>query len=1346
MPPLLPLGYLLKDEFEIIELLATGGMGEVYRARQDALDRDVAIKVLLPGEDAQLFVKEAKRQATIRHPHVLDVFTAGQDSTSGVLYIVMPLMARTLESEAPPMHPLDVVRWLTPVAQALDYIHGRNLLHRDLKPRNLLISADGTIYIADFGIAKDLSAGSTASKITGTDDYMAPEQRRAERLSPATDVYALAVIAYRLLTAQLPFVNSLDSLSKNPRSVTRFLPSLGSAIDTVFATALERAPSKRFQTASAFITALREASTPTAAPLPIARPAVSTAPATSVAPIAPAAVATAVAAYLHAVEAALQRGNATEHTFRPAIKALFEACIPDLVAVNEPRRIACGAPDLQLDLLGLVIGHVEAKVVDADLAGMLADSERATPRSREGKQLDRYRGALPSLLLTDCLEWRWLVNGEQHPATPIRLASWDGRQLQRSATAAADWAALLTNALANQFPGVRSPRELADRLARLARLIHDAALVALADAAPNDDLMVQRNTLKELLLPELTDATFADLYAQTIAYGLFTARVVSPTKTFTLQQAAYDLPPAIPFLKRLFSEIAGPTLDDRVKWIVDDLVRLLGATDVAAVMANFGRATMQIDPVVHFYEDFLKAYDPRLRETRGVYYTPQPVVEYIVRSVDHLLKSQFQKYEGLADESVLLLDPATGTATFPHAVVRHIHQFVTTNIGSWNEYVGEKLLPRLFAFELLIAPYTIAHLKLTLLLKEQGYTLAKNERFGVYLTNTIADTPNLSKMLPGMGVALTQEARAAEAIKHEKAVMVVLGNPPYSVSSANRGVWINDLMDSYKKAVRSERNLQPLSDDYIKFLRFAQWRIEETGSGIVGFITNNSYLSGLIHRGMRRELRKAFDEIYILNLHGNSLIGERSPDGSPDMNVFDIQQGVAIVLAIRAKDKQKREPAVVRYAELWGQRSGKYEFLTAHDVQNTPWQTLAPDDERCYFVPGGSEIIEDEFGAYTSLTDVFRITSVSLVTHRDKFVTDFRAEDLRERIDSFANSLLSDETIADRYELHDNRDWSMSAARISVRNDAQRNSRFTTILYRPFDIRHIFYSKDTLDFPRVETMRHLQQSNIALVAPRQVTRLPYNNVTVSANLVEFKCVSHDRNCNVFPLYLYPTEAQAQMGMTRTANLAPAFVRALAAATGLAWQEDGRGDGATTFGPEDVFHYMYAVLYAPGYRLRYAELLKRDFARVPLPTGAALFWGLAAQGAALVDLHLLRLPGASGIGGAGGAAALATPGVLIGGSGDSQVAYVRYEPPTPANEHRGRVHINPVRYFAGIAPAEWQAQIGGYQPAKKWLDDRKGRTLSFDEIRHYQRMIAALRETAQVMSKIDALVPTWPLGG
>ena len=1085
--------------------------------------------------------------------------------------------------------------------------------------------------------------------------------------------------------------------------------------------------------------------------------------------------------YLQTLQKNLSTGAATEHTHRPALQYLLEAVGDGAMAINEPQRVECGAPDYIVTRAHTPIGYVEAKDVDANLDTV----ERS-------EQMRRYRDALNNLILTDYLEFRWYVKGEHRETARLASVTRDGK-VKRAKGGVEAVADLLEKFFAQEVPTLARPRELARRMAALARMIRNLIEETFGREAEEGMLHAQLKAFRETLIPFLTPAQFADMYAQTIAYGLFAARVRVPTgQDFTREKAAWNLPKTNPFLRRLFNQIAGPGLDERIAWLVDDLAYLLARADMAEILRDFGRRTRREDPVVHFYETFLAAYDPQERVRRGVYYTPEPVVAYIVRSLDHILKTRFDRPLGLADTDTLILDPAVGTATFLYFVIGQIYETLTAmgQAGTWSDYVETHLLPRLFGFELLMAPYAVAHMKLGVLLQETGYDFGGDQRLGIYLTNSLEEALLQTEVAP-FARFITEEANAAAEIKKDKPIMVVLGNPPYSVSSANKGDHIERLMERYKTAVRSEHNIQPLSDDYIKFIRFAHDRIERTGHGVIGMITNHTYLSGLIHRGMREELLKTFDEIYVLNLHGNALVGETAPDGGPDENVFDIRQGVAISLFVKQTSQTSKvsETLEVYYADLWGRREGKYRYLWENDVRTTEWQMLEPVTPYFFFVPKDFSLLS-EYERGWSLSDVFPVHSGGIKTHRDHFVIDFDLQRLRARIATFRDEALSDDEMRERFKLRDTGTWKLSEARAKLQAREDWDKDFNFCLYRPFDFRPIYYSGDVIDRPRREIMQHMLKRNLSLVTTRVYRGDHFTSVLVSRYLVEMKTAESTRGTYCFPLYIYDKKNEKKnlkgggsvINLTlfesgpgysiRQPNLDPAFVAAVKEKLGLDFVQEGQGDLDTTFGPEDIFCYIYAILHSPTYRERYAEFLKIDFPRIPLTSNREQFKALAEKGAELVALHLMESPALNPL----------ITGFPVGGS--DEVRKIRYverveekeEPPrkeTPppvkvfnyslplASERQvevktdlvpkpkpkrptSRVYINETQYFEGIEPDVWEFQIGGYQVLNKWLKDRKGRKLTFDDMFHYQKIVVALKETMRLMGEIDDLIPSWPI--
>ncbi len=1023
--------------------------------------------------------------------------------------------------------------------------------------------------------------------------------------------------------------------------------------------------------------------------------------------------------HIRTIEKELLAGNATEHTHRSALKALVEQTMPGVVATNEPRRIECGAPDFVVSKGSATIGYIEAK----DVGKSLDEAEKS-------EQLQRYLGSLTNLILTDYLEFRWYIDGEKRLSARLGTPAKDGK-IKRDKEGIQAVAELLTIFLDHQAESVGTPQELAERMARLAHMIRDLIIEAFKQEVESGSLHNQLAAFRDNLIPDLSVEYFADMYAQTIAYGLFAARCAAPdNKEFTRLDAAQNLPQTNPFLRKLFQHIAGYELDDRIAWLVDDLAQVLAQADMEAVMKNFGKHSGKGDPVVHFYETFLKAYDPKVREMRGVYYTPESVVSYIVRSIDHLLKTRFNKPQGLADDNTLILDPATGTATFLYMVINEIWQAFAGQEGMWSDYVAEKLLKRIFGFELLMAPYAVAHLKLGLLLKETGYKFHSDERLGVYLTNTLDEAIKHSETLFARWIS--EEANAASEIKKDKPIMVVLGNPPYSGHSANKGEWARQLVEQYKTIdgkPLGEKASKWLQDDYVKFLAFGQWRIERTGQGILGFITNHGYLDNPTFRGMRQSLMNTFTDIYILNLHGNAKKKEVAPDGSKDENVFDIQQGVAI--GILVKEPGKTGPATVHYADLWGVREGKYQALLESDISATDWVQLNPTSPFYLFVPRDEAYLQ-EYEKRWKVTDIFPVNSVGIVTARDELTIRWSDKEVEDTIIDFAS--LPPEEARDKYKLGDDvRDWKVYMAQKDLKDSGLSSEKIVPILYRPFDTRYTYYTGHSRGFhcmPRGEVMRHmLARDNLALITSRLTKGETYQHTLVSKTISEVILLSPktSNNAFVFPLYLYPAEGEMQFESgNRRPNLNPEFIKDISGKLGLTFIEDGRGDLNITFGPEDIFNYAYAVFHSPTYRSRYAEFLKIDFPRLPLTSDKGLFKALAAKGAELVALHLMDSPALNN---------LITGYPITGSNTMEKVSY---------DDNNQRVYINKMQYFEGVPPEFWNFHIGGYQVCQKWLKDRKGRTLTYDDLSHYQRVVVALKETIRLMSEIDDLIPGWPI--
>jgi predicted helicase len=1047
--------------------------------------------------------------------------------------------------------------------------------------------------------------------------------------------------------------------------------------------------------------------------------------------------------YLAELKKNLAHGDATEHTHRPALKVLLESVAKGVTATNEPKRVLCGAPDFNITKGKIPLGHVETK----DIGESLATIEKAKPPHDE--QFSRYRDGLPNWILTDYLEFRWYVKGE-HRMT-ARLAQLDSKgTLKLISTGEEEVENLLQAFFTQKELTIGTAKELANRMAGMARIIRDLITKTFEHEIEKGFLHSWLAAFRETLIPDLDEKQFADMFAQTLAYGLFAARVhTPPSKPFSREMAAFDLPKTNPFLRKLFSEIAGVDMPETVAWAVDDIVELLNHTDLAAVLENFGKGKGKKDPVVHFYEDFLRAYDPALRVRRGVYYTPEAVVSYIVRSIDHLLKTRFNRTKGLADENTLILDPATGTATFLYFVITEIFQKFVKQRGAWDSYVGKHLLNRIFGFELLMAPYAIAHLKLGMQLEEFGYEFATQQRLGIYLTNTLEEAIKRSEKLFAQWIS--DEANEAAEIKKDKKIMVVLGNPPYSGISANRGEWITELIKSYRRVDNQPLGEKKvwLKNDYIKFLRFGEWRIERTGHGILAFITDHSYLDSPTFRGMRQHLLRTFDEVYILNLHGNAKRRESAPTGGKDENVFDITQGVAIALFVKSPTENLSRR--ICYADLWGSREVKYQTLFENEVSTTDWTEIKPSAPFFLLKPVPRRAAA-EYEENWELKNIFLPGSGSngIQTSRDSLVVAFDRRELEDRITAFADADKNDAEIraeffatksTGQYLAGDTREWKLGDARAQLNKNKTWRKDICPYLYRPFDKRSVLYTDSMVDWPRFEVMQHLVRKNRALCIGRAglVASGEWDLVFTASEICDHNLFYRGSSLN-FPLYLYETENKKKGDRgkmitlalfespasyrTRRPNLRLTFLKGLAEKLKLPLSKPhGLPKGIT---PEDIFHYAYAVFHSPTYRTRYAESLKIDFPRLPITSDLKLFRTLAEKGAELTASHVME------------SSKLNDFITEFPVKGNNEVKRVQY------TDKDQRVWINSEQYFGGVPRGVWKFYIGGYQTCEKWLKDRKGRELSYDDIQHYQKIVVALSETIRLMNEVDAAIPEWPI--
>ena len=976
--------------------------------------------------------------------------------------------------------------------------------------------------------------------------------------------------------------------------------------------------------------------------------------------------------------------------FENLLKGIFDSI--NVKRIDHDARAKQGnKPDFVVLKGDVPILYIEAKDIGISL-----------DKVEKSEQMARYFG-YANLVLTDYVEFRFYRNGLPY-GEPIKIADYDLKD--RAISPHSQNYELLSKTLLDFAQSHKEPIKSGAHLAKImggkAQRIRDNVQQFLGGASEqNKELFRVYDAIKKMLVHDLSLESFSDMYAQTLVYGLFVARYYDDSpQTFSRQEARDLVPASNPFLQHFFDHIAGPTFDKRLSYIVDELCEAFQHADTKKLVEEY---MVDADPIIHFYEDFLKEYDPALRKKMGAYYTPLPVVNFIVRSVDHVLKKDFGLAQGLADTAKLpdgkhkvqILDPAVGTGTFISATIRVIYEHLLKQKqeGRWPAYVHNDLLPRLHGFELMMAPYTIAHLKLSLAFKQTGFWKF-HRRLGIYLTNSLeqAETqPNLLSF--GLAESIAEEAKEATVVKNTTPIMVVLGNPPYSVSSSNKGEWIQNLIKVYKAGL-GEKKIN-LDDDYIKFLRFAEHFIEKNKTGIVAMITNNSFIDGITHRQMRKHLLETFEEIYILDLHGNSKKKEKAPDGGKDENVFDIQQGVSINIFVR-KNESKTELGTVYHSEMFGKRESKFEMLNKSDIEKIKWQKLDYSEPYFFFVPKDfSENVEYEKGFKAD--ELFSTYSSGIESAKDDFIV------------KFSNKEITD--LRNFIEVHSDKEIS-SAYNLKIEKAAQVKNDFKDIIgeytklsYRPFDTRYTLYSSNSTGVwfrPKYEVMKHLLKDNLALLTCRQQTSFDFQHVFIANTIVERCDVSLQTGevTYAFPLHLYLEDG------SKISNLKKEIVDEIEKTVGKV-------------SPEDILDYIYAVLHSPSYREKYKEFLKIDFPRVPYPKDKKQFEGLVALGRELREIHLLESPKVSEF--------ITTYPV----SGSDTVEKISYK--------NGNVYINSEQYFGNVPDVAWNFYIGGYQPAQKWLKDRKSRTLSNSNIEHYQKIIIALVETGRIMKEIDQII-------
>lgn len=1047
-----------------------------------------------------------------------------------------------------------------------------------------------------------------------------------------------------------------------------------------------------------------------------------------------------IKSYTKAVNKKYSSGEASELTYRtPLENFLYDIFDGKYDIMGEKKLMLCGKPDIAIVKDRVTIAVFETKDIGkGDLDG----------KGKNQEQFDRYKQAINHIVFTDYIDFHFYENGELKET--ICIGSQKKDKIEFDQIKIEELIASIRKFVPNGAPEIRSTKLLADLMARKAKLMCETITQVLNDNTINDDakglLISTYNEIKDGLIQGIDIKGFAKIYSQTVAYGLFAARLNDTTPNdFSRAEAAELIPKTNRLLRGIFNNLAGNNIHENISWIVDDLVNMFSKTELMKMFEK--EIKKDRDPLVHFYEDFLTAFDPEDKKNRGVWYTPIEIVRFIVKSVDVLLRNKMDVVDGLANSELVpnrtvegnelvpkvqTLDPATGTGTFLAEVINLVSEEYGNGSMLWQKFVHENLLKRLYGFEIQMASYTVAHIKVDMVLRRTKYKIKDSDHFGICLTDSLRR--NIGKGDSNTGYWISREQEEANRIKAQCPIMVMIGNPPYNGESKNKGKEIEKLVSAYKlEPGRNDLTIPDakwVNNDYVKFIGLAQQFIHENNGGIIGYINANSYLESLTFRGMRYQLLKEFDEIYIINLHGDSKTRETSLRGEKEENVFQIQPGVCINLFVKkqlAEDEVRADDhmAEVYYTDVYGSRKNKLALLNENDVSTLNFRKVELNTPMYFFVPIDFSY-EEEFYDGFSPDELFTIGGVGICSKRDKIAFQKTEEQIRKVICDFSE--MSEKELKEKYDIRtESRDQKVLYAQNNVKSFGMKTQYFKKALYRPFDFQYTYFtnkSKGFLAYPVYDIMRHLihedAKKNLALIlwpAGKDVGNMQWNLVFAADTIVDIHVFY--RGAYVYPLYVntkketsYGDSSSQEFGDEKDCivpNLNERIMRVI---------EMNLGERPS---PEDLFDYIYAVLYSPWYRERYKEFLKRDFPHIPYPKDTTTFEKLVVIGKKLRELHLMKDCSKWN-------ARHRFPCI---GEGSDTLEYRRWE-----NE---KIYFNDTQYFDNVPKNVWDFYIGGYQVADKWLKDRINTDISYNEIVHYQNILYSIENTIGLMKEIDEIL-------
>ena len=1002
--------------------------------------------------------------------------------------------------------------------------------------------------------------------------------------------------------------------------------------------------------------------------------------------------------YLNSIAKTAAHNDQREESYYPAVATL----VADFAnSINKkkisvtilPKKTEAGNPDFRVwDGDNKVVGYIEAKIPNTDLN-----------RIEVSEQLKRYLETFPNVILTDFYEFRLYRNGELIEKMKLCQNSKLWQNCEK------DFERLLEKFFDFSLPKIFSAETLATELAKRTRFLRDAIItVELQNENKKNYIKGFYNAFRTYLIAGLKTSEFADLYSQTITYGMFAAKTrANPEKIFNRKNAVDNIPPTIGILRDVFEFISLGKLPQQMEVIIDDIAEVLNVADALKLLNDFYKQGKGDDPIIHFYETFLNKYDPSTREKRGVYYTPEPVVKFIVNSVNEILIQDFNKI-GFADTSIKVLDPASGTLTFLAEATKKAMETFTEYFGEGdkNGFIKKHILKNFYGFELMMSPYAIAHLKMSYLLQEHGYEFDEDDRFQLYLTNTLDAKVVDMPQLPGLS-SLAEEAEQANKIRKDTPVLAIMGNPPYSFDSYNKSSFEKELMKKYKEDIKNERNIKILSDDYIKFIRFCHWKIEKSGSGVVGLITKNTYLNIAAAKGMRKQLLLTFDKIYILNLHGK--LYEKTPEGRKDQNVFDIRVGTAIIILVKNENKKKTTYAELYYRDLYGERDFKYDFLNKKNIFSTfnKKNKLKIDTEHFFFEKKNFNN-QKLYNKFSAIDKIFVKKSSGITSGRDHFVTDENKKILKQRINLFIDSKDSSDSIKKIFKLEDRTDFNVEKAKkLILQFDENKIIEF---LYKPFNVRYIYNEKLLLTRDRSAFMKNFNTKNIGIVITRRQGSNYFTNVFISSKPVNLSVLG--ANNYIFPLWIYEQNGDAfngnGKGKNKVSNINSVFKELL--------EKTYDKQNIT----EEIFYYTYAILFSETYRKSFPELLKIDYPKIPFPKTLPKFETLAKLGKELADLHLLK------------SSKLNKPLVKFQGKGNGKVEKPKFV------EKEQKLFINETQYFENISKKLWEFKVGKNQVIKQWI--KRKEEVEFENAVEFSRISTAIYETFNTQNEIAKIYP------